>query len=51
MCNTRALSPVFRQSIKNAKDPYKSSGASRKIVHILENFNIDDTLFLKEMTV
>lgn len=40
----KAFSPEFKSSIKNVKNPYGSGGASKRIIYILKQVNLENIL-------
>lgn len=46
----KALSPEFRNSLKNMENPYGDGHSSERIVDILENLEIEEKLLFKQIT-
>lgn len=46
----KALSPVFQKRVATCRNPYGDGKSAKRIVDILENVKIDDTLLIKRLT-
>lgn len=46
----KAMSPEFKESMKDCVNPYGDGQSAKRIVDILDNVNIDDKLLIKRIT-